>query len=84
MQGITKPQRQAPSTLVCGKAGDGKVSRRGCRLRNRWPMRRDRVSMVGPGSSAVASGPVLVPRVVWVTIAGVLNYQVIQLNGPFG
>jgi translocator protein len=26
----------------------------------------------------------LVPYIVWVTIAGVLNYQVVQLNGPFG
>lgn len=26
----------------------------------------------------------LVPYLVWVTIAGLLNYQVVQLNGPFG
>jgi translocator protein len=26
----------------------------------------------------------LAPYLVWVTIAGVLNYQVVQLNGPFG
>lgn len=26
----------------------------------------------------------LVPYLIWVSIAGVLNYQVIQLNGPFG
>jgi tryptophan-rich sensory protein len=26
----------------------------------------------------------LVPYLIWVTIAGVLNYQVVQLNGPFG
>jgi translocator protein len=26
----------------------------------------------------------LLPYLVWVTIAGVLNYQVVQLNGPFG
>ncbi len=26
----------------------------------------------------------LVPYIVWVTIAGALNYQVIQLNAPFG
>jgi len=26
----------------------------------------------------------LVPYLVWVTIAGTLNYQVVQLNGPFG
>jgi translocator protein len=27
---------------------------------------------------------VLRPYLVWVTIAGVLNYEVVQLNGPFG
>ena len=26
----------------------------------------------------------LVPYLVWVTIAGALNWEVIQLNGPFG
>ncbi len=26
----------------------------------------------------------LLPYLIWVTIAGALNYQVIQLNGPFG
>lgn len=26
----------------------------------------------------------LVPYLIWVTIAGVLNWQVVQLNGPFG
>jgi translocator protein len=26
----------------------------------------------------------LLPYLVWVTIAGALNYQVVQLNGPFG
>jgi tryptophan-rich sensory protein len=26
----------------------------------------------------------LVPYLVWVSIAGALNYQVVQLNGPFG
>lgn len=26
----------------------------------------------------------LVPYIAWVTIAGTLNYQVVQLNGPFG
>ncbi len=26
----------------------------------------------------------LVPYLIWVTIAGALNYQVVQLNGPFG
>lgn len=26
----------------------------------------------------------LLPYLIWVTIAGALNYQVVQLNGPFG
>ncbi|MBL0923040.1 MAG: tryptophan-rich sensory protein [Sphingomonadaceae bacterium] len=30
------------------------------------------------------SSVLLVPYLVWVTIAGALNYQVLQLNGPFG
>jgi translocator protein len=30
------------------------------------------------------SAVLLVPYLVWVTTAGVLNYQVVQLNGPFG
>jgi tryptophan-rich sensory protein len=30
------------------------------------------------------SAILLVPYLVWVTTAGVLNYQVVQLNGPFG
>lgn len=30
------------------------------------------------------SALLLVPYLIWVTTAGVLNYQVIQLNGPFG
>ncbi len=30
------------------------------------------------------SAILLVPYLIWVTTAGVLNYQVIQLNGPFG
>lgn len=30
------------------------------------------------------SALLLVPYLAWVTAAGVLNYQVIQLNGPFG
>ena len=29
------------------------------------------------------SAIMLVPYLIWVTIAGVLNYQVVQLNGPF-
>lgn len=30
------------------------------------------------------SAILLVPYLVWVTIAGALNYHVVQLNGPFG
>ena len=30
------------------------------------------------------SGVLLVPYLVWVSIAGALNWQVVQLNGPFG
>jgi translocator protein len=30
------------------------------------------------------SSLLLVPYLIWVTTAGLLNYQVIQLNGPFG
>lgn len=30
------------------------------------------------------AGLMLVPYIVWVTIAGALNWQIIQLNGPFG
>lgn len=30
------------------------------------------------------SALLLVPYLIWVAIAGVLNYQVVQLNGPFG
>lgn len=30
------------------------------------------------------SALLLVPYLIWVTIAGALNYQVVQLNGPFG
>jgi tryptophan-rich sensory protein len=30
------------------------------------------------------SALLLVPYLIWVTTAGVLNYQVVQLNGPFG
>jgi translocator protein len=36
----------------------------------------------GRYSKAVAL--LLLPYLIWVTIAGVLNYQVVQLNGPFG
>lgn len=30
------------------------------------------------------SALLLVPYLIWVTTAGVINYQVVQLNGPFG
>jgi tryptophan-rich sensory protein len=30
------------------------------------------------------SAALLLPYIIWVSIAGVLNYQVVQLNGPFG
>jgi translocator protein len=30
------------------------------------------------------SALLLLPYLIWVSIAGVLNYQVVQLNGPFG
>lgn len=30
------------------------------------------------------SAVLLVPYLIWVTTAGALNYQVVQLNGPFG
>jgi translocator protein len=30
------------------------------------------------------SAVLLTPYLVWVTTAGILNYQVVQLNGPFG
>lgn len=36
------------------------------------------------GRFSKASAFLLVPYLIWVTIAGALNHQVIQLNGPFG
>jgi translocator protein len=36
------------------------------------------------GRFSKAAALLLVPYIVWVTIAGALNWQVIQLNGPFG
>ncbi len=36
------------------------------------------------GRFSKLSSVLLVPYLVWVTIAGALNYQVVQLNGPFG
>jgi translocator protein len=35
------------------------------------------------GRFSKLSAVLLIPYLVWVTIAGVLNYQVVQLNGPF-
>jgi translocator protein len=36
------------------------------------------------GRFSKASALLLVPYILWVSTAGVLNYQVVQLNGPFG
>jgi translocator protein len=36
------------------------------------------------GRFSKISALLLVPYLMWVTVAGVLNYQVVQLNGPFG
>jgi translocator protein len=36
------------------------------------------------GRFSKISALMLVPYLIWVTTAGVLNYQVVQLNGPFG
>ena len=36
------------------------------------------------GRFAKTASLLLVPYLIWVTTAGVLNYQVVQLNGPFG
>lgn len=36
------------------------------------------------GRFSKAAAMLLAPYLVWVTIAGVLNYQVVQLNAPFG
>ena len=36
------------------------------------------------GRFSKASALLLLPYLLWVTIAGALNYQVVQLNGPFG
>ena len=35
------------------------------------------------GRFSKAAAAFLVPYLIWVTIAGALNYQVVQLNGPF-
>lgn len=36
------------------------------------------------GRFSRAAALLLVPYLIWVTIAGALNWQVVQLNGPFG
>ena len=36
------------------------------------------------GRFSKSASLLLVPYLVWVTIAGMLNYQIIALNGPFG
>ncbi len=36
------------------------------------------------GRFSKLSAALLLPYLIWVTIAGALNYQVVQLNGPFG
>lgn len=36
------------------------------------------------GRFSKGAAALLVPYIVWVTIAGALNYQVVALNGPFG
>jgi tryptophan-rich sensory protein len=36
------------------------------------------------GRFSRVSSLLLLPYLIWVTIAGALNYQVVQLNGPFG
>ena len=36
------------------------------------------------GRQSRFAGLLLVPYLVWVTIAGALNWQIVELNGPFG
>jgi translocator protein len=36
------------------------------------------------GRFSKGAAALLLPYLIWVAIAGVLNYQVVQLNGPFG
>jgi tryptophan-rich sensory protein len=36
------------------------------------------------GRFSKAASMLLLPYLIWVSIAGALNYQVVQLNGPFG
>lgn len=36
------------------------------------------------GRFSKSASLLLVPYLVWVSIAGTLNYQIVQLNGPFG
>ena len=35
------------------------------------------------GRFSKAAAALLLPYIVWVTIAGALNWQIVQLNGPF-
>lgn len=42
------------------------------------------ILMLFCGRFSKVSSLLLLPYLIWVTIAGVLNYQVVQLNGPFG
>ncbi len=36
------------------------------------------------GRFSKLASALLLPYLIWVTIAGTLNYQIVQLNGPFG
>ena len=40
--------------------------------------------MIVCGRRSKLSAVLLLPYLAWVTLAGVLNWQVVQLNGPFG
>ena len=40
--------------------------------------------LIYTGRISRLSSLLLVPYLIWVTIAGALNWQVIELNGPFG
>lgn len=42
------------------------------------------VLIVFVGRFSKAAAVLLSPYLIWVSIAGLLNYQVVQLNGPFG
>jgi benzodiazapine receptor len=36
------------------------------------------------GSHSATAGWLIVPYIIWVTAASLLNYQIVKLNGPFG